>query len=86
MRAIGGGLEAAITLYAEGDTLELLRRYEGVLANLSIVSQSRVAEPAAAHAGLEVEDGGARAAVAGCPAAGDTSGRWGLARPAGLAG
>jgi len=74
-KEIGGGLEAAITLYADGDTLALLRAYEPTLANLCIVSQARAADLAEAPAGLAVEAGEPRVAVAVSPATGAKCGR-----------
>jgi len=70
-KVIGGGLEAAVTLYAEGDTLALLRAYDHQLATLCIVSQARVASLAEIPAGLTVEAGEPRVAVAVVAAAGE---------------
>jgi len=43
-KKIGSGLDAAVTLYAEGDLLEFLRAHEALLPEVFIVSEAAVAE------------------------------------------
>ncbi len=74
-KEIGGSLEAAVTLYAEGDTLAFLRGYEAHLPNLCIVSQARVAPLSEAPAGLEVEGDDVPVAVVVAPAVGNKCAR-----------
>jgi isoleucyl-tRNA synthetase len=43
-KTIGHSLEVEITLFAEGETLELLRAYSGELAQLFVVSKVTIKE------------------------------------------
>jgi len=68
-KQIGSGLDAAVTLHAEGDLLAFLRAHQALLPDVFIVSEVAVAEGTSpdAVAGTDVPDLGVVARPSECP-------------------